>query len=73
MKKGKCFMSKIKGYMTVKECAKKLNPSVSTRRVQAMLSKGQIEGAVKIGNMWLIPDNFIDPRDLNYRLYEVSV
>lgn len=43
----------IKGYITVSEIAKrwKVNP----RSIQVMCLKGKIQGAEKIGNMWMIP------------------
>lgn len=42
----------IKGYITVSEIAKKWN--VNPRTIQVMCLKGKIQGAEKIGNMWMI-------------------
>lgn len=36
---------------------------VSRRRVEVLCSQGRIEGAQRIGNMWLIPENAEKPAD----------
>lgn len=51
----------IKGYMTAAELAKKWN--VSVRRVQILCSSGEIEGAVKFGRSWAIPEDVERPKD----------
>ena len=49
------------GYITVSEIAKrwKVNP----RAIQVMCLKGKIQGAEKIGNMWMIPTETERPVD----------
>lgn len=51
----------IKGYMTAAELAKKWN--ISVRRVQILCSLGEIEGAVKFGRSWAIPEDVERPKD----------
>lgn len=51
----------IKGYMTAAELAKKWN--ISVRRVQILCSSGEIEGAVKFGRSWAIPEDVERPKD----------
>ena len=51
----------IKGYMTAAELAKKWN--ISVRRVQILCSSGEIEGAVKFGRSWAIPEDVERPQD----------
>ena len=48
-------------YMTAREAAKLWN--VSQRRVAIYCSEGRVEGAVLMGNMWLIPHYAIKPND----------
>lgn len=48
-------------YVTIKEIAERWN--ISTRRVQKMCSEGLIEGAVKFGRDWAIPQNAEKPTD----------
>lgn len=47
--------------MTAAELAKKWN--VSVRRVQILCSSGEIEGAVKFGRSWAIPEDVERPKD----------
>ena len=47
--------------MTTKEAAKKWN--ISERRIRQLLEEGRIEGAIKNGNSWNIPDYTIKPVD----------
>lgn len=51
----------IKGYMTAAELAKKWN--ISVRRVQILCSSGEIDGAVKFGRSWAIPEDVERPKD----------
>lgn len=46
-------------YITAKEAAAKWN--ISMRRVQVLCNGNRISGAVKKGNVWLIPSNAIKP------------
>lgn len=48
-------------FMTTKEAAKKWN--ISERRIRQLLEEGRIEGAIKNGNSWNIPDYTIKPVD----------
>ena len=48
-------------YMTISEIATKWKLSV--RRVQIMCSEGRISGAVRFGNMWMIPKETERPKD----------
>lgn len=52
-------------YLTAGEMAEKWN--ISSRRVTLLCNQGRVEGAVKKGLMWLIPQDApkpIDPRKL---------
>ena len=51
----------LKGYITVSEIAKKWK--VNPRKIQVMCLKGKIQGAEKIGNMWMIPAETERPVD----------
>lgn len=51
----------INGYMTVNEIAEKWN--ISPRRVQIMCASGEIQGAVKFGRSWAIPEDIERPND----------
>ena len=48
-------------WVTPKQAAKKWG--ISDRRVQALCANKQIEGAVKLGLVWLIPKNAPKPAD----------
>jgi hypothetical protein len=49
------------GYLSVKETAQKWN--VSVRRIQALCKQGRIEGAMKVGNAYIIPNSSEKPED----------
>ena len=49
------------GYTTIQEISKKWG--ISERRVNVLCSEGRIEGAVKFGNTWAIPENSEKPAD----------
>lgn len=51
----------IKGYKTIQEIA--VEWGITTRRVQVLCSKGKIEGAVKFGRSWAIPEETEKPND----------
>ncbi len=38
------------------------------RIIQIMCAKGKIEGATKVGNVWLLPENSEKPLDLRIKL-----
>lgn len=48
-------------YLSVKETAQKWN--VSVRRIQALCKQGRIEGAMKVGNAYIIPNSSEKPED----------
>lgn len=48
-------------YLSVQEAAKKWD--ISDRRVRALCENGQVEGAVKVGKFWNIPEEAKKPRD----------
>lgn len=48
-------------FMTTKEAAKKWN--ISERRIRQLLQNSRIEGAIKNGNSWNIPNDAIKPVD----------
>lgn len=52
-------------FMTIREAAEKWNLSV--RRVQIMCNDGQIEGAIKFGREWAIPNCTEKPIDKRIR------
>lgn len=43
-------------WLTVKDVAQELK--IGTRRVQVLLQEGRIEGARRMGRMWLIPKGY---------------
>ena len=36
---------------------------ISSRRIQILCAEGRIEGAIRIGNIWAIPDDAKKPKD----------
>lgn len=51
----------MEGYMTLKEAAKKWG--IGDRRINTLCLEGRIEGASKIGNLWVIPIDTPKPDD----------
>ncbi|MCI8692672.1 MAG: helix-turn-helix domain-containing protein [Lachnospiraceae bacterium] len=49
-------------YLTVKEAGEKWG--ISSRMVTVYCNENRIPGAIKKGNLWLIPDNAEKPEDL---------
>ena len=49
------------GYLSIRETAEKWGLSV--RWVQTLCSAGRIEGVTRIGNMWVIPEDAVKPKD----------
>lgn len=49
------------GFMTLKEASEKWG--ISTRRINTLCSEERIEGAQKLGNMWIIPSEAKKPKD----------
>lgn len=52
-------------YMTIKETGEKWG--VGTRIVTQYCNEGRIKGAVKMGNLWLIPKDAPKPADKRRR------
>jgi len=52
-------------YVTTKEAANKWE--ISDRRVLQYCNAGRIDGAVKMGNTWLIPKGAEKPADKRYK------
>ena len=48
-------------YLSVREVSEKWN--FSRRRIQILCSEGRIDGAARIGNMWVIPKDAEKPSD----------
>lgn len=49
------------GFISASQAAKKWD--ISQRRVQILCSENRIEGAFKVGEVWVIPDNAVKPLD----------
>ena len=55
-------------FITTKEAAEKWE--ISQRRVAILCSENRIDGAMMVGNMWIIPSNAkkpIDKRTVRYK------
>jgi len=52
-------------YISVKEADEKWG--LSTRRIQILCAGGCIDGADRIGNMWVIPKDAEKPKDARIR------
>lgn len=52
-------------YLTTVELSKKWG--ISSRRIGVLCSEGRIDGVVKKGKMWLIPDDAKKPNDARIR------
>ena len=52
-------------YLTTVEMSKRWN--ISSRRIGVLCTESRIEGAIKKGKMWLIPDNATKPADARFR------
>lgn len=55
-------------FMSAKEAAEKWN--ISQRRVSVLCSESRIDGAMMVGNMWIIPSNAEKPIDKRTVRYE---
>ena len=51
----------MEGYMTLKEAGEKWG--IGDRRINTLCLEGRIEGASKIGNLWVIPVDTPKPDD----------
>ncbi len=51
----------INGYKSITETSEEWG--ISSRRIQVLCTEGRIEGAAKIGRMWVIPIEAAKPKD----------
>ena len=58
-------------YMTTKQAADKWN--ISSRRISLLCSEGRIEGAVKAGKTWLIPEDCQKPMDKRFKTMHYKI
>ena len=49
------------GYLSIRQTSEKWN--LSARWINDLCSEGRIQGAVKIGSYWAIPEDAIRPKD----------
>ena len=49
------------GYLIISEVSKQWG--IKERRVNTLCLEGRIEGAIKFGNTWAIPENAEKPKD----------
>ena len=57
-------------YISAKQAAEKWD--ISQRRVAVLCSEKRIEGAMMVGNMWIIPSNAEKPVDERTLRYEAE-
>ncbi len=55
----------MEGYITSKEAAERWG--IGERRVRAMCTQGRIEGADRVGRLWVIPTDAKKPSDLRIK------
>lgn len=48
-------------YLTVSQTAEKWG--ISQRRIRTLCMNGRIEGAIKVGAFWLVPEDACKPKD----------
>lgn len=51
----------MEGYITLKEASKKWG--ISERRIRTLCLENRIEGASKMGPLWIVPENTEKPKD----------
>ena len=51
----------MKGYLRISEVSEKWG--IKERRINALCLEGRIDGAIKFGNTWAIPEDAEKPRD----------
>lgn len=56
----------IKGYKTIQQKADEWN--ITPRRIQILCNQDRIEGAEKIGKIWLIPEAAEKPNDMRKKI-----
>ncbi len=52
-------------YLTVKEAGEKWG--ITSRMVSYHCENGRIQGAIKKGNLWLVPNDAQKPKDKRYK------
>ena len=52
-------------YLSIRETSEKWGLSI--RRIQTLVNDGRIEGATRIGYMWVIPADAAKPKDLRVK------
>ena len=52
-------------YLSIKETSEKWGLSV--RRIQTLCVNDRIEGATRIGYMWVIPEDAVKPKDMRVK------
>ena len=52
-------------YLTTSELSRIWN--ISSRRIGVLCTEGRIEGAIKKGKMWLIPNDVQKPADARFK------
>ena len=52
-------------YLTTVEMSKRWN--ISSRRIGVLCTEGRIDGAIKKGKMWLIPEKTQKPADARFK------
>ena len=55
-------------YTTTKEFAQRWK--ITDRRILQFCNEGRIDGAVKMGNTWLIPKDAKKPQDKRYKNFQ---
>jgi hypothetical protein len=49
----------LKGYLTAAQIAEKWD--VTDRQVQVLCKQGRVDGAERMGGIWIIPENSVKP------------
>ena len=57
-------------YLTTVEMSEKWN--ISSRRIGVLCTEGRIEGAIKKGKMWLIPESAMKPVDARFKREKIA-
>ncbi len=55
----------MKGYLKISEVSEKWG--IKERRINTLCLEGRIEGVIKFGNTWAIPENAEKPKDERIR------
>lgn len=58
---GFTFEEVFMNYLSIRQTSEKWN--ISPRRINVLCSEGRIDGAIKIGSYWAIPDSANKPTD----------